>query len=109
MLGHNGYTLTCSVSGAENLNPFVTYQWTKDNGTQTQIQDGSDPRTISFTPLRLSDVGRYTCQASISSPYLNSDIIETGFLDVTILSKFVFINNHINIISILYTVKTSEK
>ena len=87
ILGESGFTLTCCVSGADYFNPFITYQWTKGNGTQTQIQDGSNPRTISFVPLRVSDVGRYTCQARISSPYLNNDLMQTGSQDVTVSSK----------------------
>ena len=77
MLGQNGYSLTCGVSGAGNLNPTITYQWTKNNGTQTQIQVGANSGVLSFSPLRLSDAGQYTCQATISSPYLNDDIITT--------------------------------
>ena len=77
-LGQSGYSLTCDVTGAENLNSSITYQWTKDNGTQTQIQVGGDPRVLSFSPLRLSDAGQYTCQVTVSSPYQ----------DVTFLSEF---------------------
>ena len=90
MLGERGYTLTCCVIGGENLNPFITYQWTKNNGTETQIQDGSNPRTISFDPLRVSDAGRYTCQARISSASLSNDFTGSAFHDFTILSEFTF-------------------
>ena len=34
------YSLTCGVTGAENLNSSITYQWTKNNGTQTQVPNG---------------------------------------------------------------------
>ena len=74
MLGQPGYTLTCSVTGAENLSPTITYQWTRDIGTtQTQVETNSN--TLSFSPLSLSDAGRYTCDVTVSSPYLNSDIM----------------------------------
>ena len=63
MLGQNGYSLTCEVTVDASLNPSITYQWTKNNGTQTQV--GAD-RLLSFSPLRLSDAGRYTCQATVS-------------------------------------------
>ena len=33
-LGMN-YFLNCIVSGAETLDATITYQWTKNNGTQT--------------------------------------------------------------------------
>ena len=71
-LGQNGYSLTCGVSGAGNLSPTITYRWTRDNGTQTQV--GTNSNTLSFSPLRLTDVGRYTCEVTISSLFLNSDI-----------------------------------
>ena len=65
VLGQSGYSLTCgvAVTGADSANPSITYQWTKDNGTQTQA--GTD-RVLSFSPLRLSDAGRYTCQATVN-------------------------------------------
>ena len=88
MLGQSDYSLTCGVIGAGNLNPSITFQWTKNNGTQTQIQVGADPRVLSFSPLRLSDAGQYTCQTTVSSPYLNSDITVMGTQDVRIQSKF---------------------
>lgn len=86
-LGQNGYSLTCVVSGAETLNPLITYQWTKNNGTQTQIPVGSNPSVLSFSPLRLSDAGEYTCQATISSPYLNNDIIVMHSHDTVLHSE----------------------
>ena len=73
VLEQNGYSLTCTVSGTNRLSPSIAYQWTKNNGTQTQIQVGAD-NVLSFSPLRLSDAGQYTCQATIRSPYLNNDI-----------------------------------
>ena len=89
VLGRSGYSLTCGVTGTGNLNPSITYQWTKNNGTQTQIQVGADPKVLSFSQsLRLSDAGRYTCQATVSSPYLNNDIIMTGSQDTTLRSEF---------------------
>ena len=89
MLGESGFTLSCCVSGADNLNRFIGYQWTKDNGTRTQIQDGPDPRTVSFAPLRVSDVGRYTCQATISSPDLNH-LVRSGSHYVMVTSKLIY-------------------
>ena len=83
MLGQSGYSLTCNVNGAEN--PSVTYQWTKNNGTQTQIQVGTDSQVLSFSSLRLSDAGLYTCQATVSSP---CNIIITDTQEVTLQSEF---------------------
>ena len=71
-VGEN-YQLTCSVSGAENLNPTFTYQWTKNNDTRTQF--GTNSSTLSFIPLRLSDAASYVCEVIISSVYLAGDIV----------------------------------
>ena len=89
MLGQNGYSLTCTVSGAENLNPSTTYQWTKNNDTRIEIQVGANPRVFSFSPLRLLDAGQYTCQATVSSPYLNSSITVMDSQDVTPQSEIL--------------------
>ena len=89
MLGQS-YSLTCGVNGTGNLNASITYQWTKNNGTQTQIQVGADPAVLFFSPLNLSDAGQYTCQVTVSysSPFLY-DIIVTmnGSQTITIRSK----------------------
>ena len=54
------YQLTCSVTGAENLNPTTTYRWTRNSGSgQTQV--GANSNTLSFTPLRLADAASYVC------------------------------------------------
>ena len=88
MLGQTGYTLTCAVTGAENLSPTITYQWTKDNGA-TQTQVGTNSNTLSFSPLSLSDAGRYTCTVTVSSPYLSGDLVSLGALSVTPTRKYV--------------------
>ena len=91
MLGQNGYSLTCTVSGAENLNPSTTYQWTKNNDTQIEIKVGAIPQVLSFSPLRLFDAGQYTCQATVSSLYLNSSITVMDSQDVTLQSEILTI------------------
>jgi hypothetical protein len=84
------YSLTCGVTGADNLNPSITYQWTNNNGAQI----GTD-RVFSFSSFRLSDAGQYTCQAAVSSLYLNNDITITNTHDVRIQSKFGYILVHV--------------
>ena len=83
-MGQNSYSLNCGVSGAASLNPSITYQW--NNG---QIQVGANHEVLSFSPLRLSDAGRYTCQATVSSPYLNNDITIMGSQDVILQSELI--------------------
>ena len=66
------YTFTCSVSGASVTN----YQWRK-NG----IMVSETGPTLSFSPLRLSDAGQYTCEVTVNSMTLTDDE------DLVIMSK----------------------
>ena len=88
VLGQGGYSLTCNltVTGAENLNSSITYQWTKNNGTQTLV--GAD-RVLSFSSLRLSDAGQYTCQATVSLSCRS--ITKMATHDVILQSEFSYI------------------
>ena len=73
MVGQTDNTLTCDVSGAGNLNPKIDYQWTRNDGnTQTRI--GTNSNTLSLSPLRLSKVGDYTCNVTVNSTLLNSNV-----------------------------------
>jgi hypothetical protein len=85
VLGQSGYSLSCDVTVTGTANPSITYQWTKNNGTQTQV--GTDS-VLSFSPLRLSDTGQYTCQATISSP---CTISEMDTQDITLQSEYGYI------------------
>ena len=76
MVGQTGYTLTCDISGAERLNPTITYQWTKYDGT-TQTPVGTNS-TLILSPLRFSDIGDYTCDVTIDSTLLNSNIFASA-------------------------------
>ena len=87
MVGQSGYNLTCGVTNSGAENPTITYQWTKNNGTHTPVQVGTD-RVLSFSPLRLSDAGRYTCQATaVSSP---CSITKMDTHCVTLQSEFSY-------------------
>ena len=75
-VGQTGNTLICDVSGADNLSPTITYQWTRNDGsTQTPVGTNSNTLTLSEAPLRLSNSGDYTCTATVRSTLLNNDII----------------------------------
>ena len=77
------YQLNCSISGAENLNPTITYRWTKNSGSG-QVQVGTSSSTLSFTPLQLSDAASYVCGVTVSSSYLTGDITAMGSLNISI-------------------------
>lgn len=85
------YSLTCTVSGIETS----TYQWMK-NGT-TLHETGS---TLYFTPMKLSDAGKYFCGISFSTWTFNDSIA------VSIQSKRKYIEyNHNYIITIMKKIK----
>jgi hypothetical protein len=74
ILGQNGYTLTCRIFVMNKFyNLSITYQWSKNNDTALRHL-GTEPNSLSFYSLQLSDAGLYTCSATISSPSLSSGI-----------------------------------
>ena len=56
MVGQTDNTLTCGVSGADNLDPMMTYLWTRNGGREV-----SRSSTLPLSPVGLSDAGNYTC------------------------------------------------
>ena len=94
MVGQSGYTLTCIASGAENLNPAITYQWTRNYGTtQTQVGINSKMFTLGTdpSPLQLSNAGNYECRVTVGSSLLNNDIMAASSHRVTIQSELTMI------------------
>ena len=84
------YRLMCSVFGAENLNPTISYQWMKNSGSgQTPVGTNSSILS-SLTPLQLSDAASYICEVTIVSMYLTGDIIVMNVnpLNVSIESEY---------------------
>ena len=75
MVGQTGITLTCVITGADNINPTITYQWTRNDGsTQTPV---GNSRVLTLSPLRLSNAGDYSCSVTISSNLLISPILNS--------------------------------
>jgi hypothetical protein len=72
------------VTVTGTANPSITYQWTKNNETQV----GTDSQVLSFSPLRLSDAGRFTCQATVSP----CSCTKMDTHDVTFQSEFYMIS-----------------
>ena len=95
MLGQNSYSLTCSVSVSENLNPSVTYQWTKKNSIQMGQLVFGNSSSLSFSRLQPSDAGQYSCNVAVLSAYLSSVVYASKSFEVTIISMFQnIINEH---------------
>ena len=53
------YSLTCSVTGGT----VNSRQWRKDGA----VLSGETMEMLSFSPLRLSDAGRYSCEISVTA------------------------------------------
>ena len=55
------HTLTCQVSGGDTTTTMSTsYQWLKND----QVINGQTSSTLSFSPLRDTDTGRYNCRGT---------------------------------------------
>ncbi len=61
------HSLTCTASGGASMT--YTYQWLNYDGDIV----GKTSSTISFSPLREADVGRYNCRVSDGSRTTTSD------------------------------------
>ena len=71
------YTLTCTFIGS-TTNASITYQWKKDG----VVKPSETGPTLSFSSLRLSDAGQYTCEVTVDS------IKYCGVKDISLLSMF---------------------
>ena len=78
------YSLTCTVTGADRLNPMITYQWFQDN----TMVSGETQSNLSFTSFSLSDAGQYRCDVTVSSTLLSQSITKmSNTQDLTLQSK----------------------
>ena len=80
------YTLTCTanVTGAGTMST-TTISWIHPNGSVT-LGTGSS-LDLSLNPLRVSDAGQYTCNVSVSSPFLTGAQNATDALTINVLGK----------------------
>ena len=83
----DSYTMTCNVHVIDNLCSLISYRWTKDNGTLTQLEAETKSNTLSLSPLRLSDAGLYTCLATVRSFRIANAISVAGTHEVRIQGK----------------------
>ncbi len=60
------HSLTCTASGGASMT--YTYQWLRYDGDIV----GETSSTISFSPLREADVGRYNCRVSDGSMHMTT-------------------------------------
>ena len=77
------YALTCTVSGADNLEATISIGFTGPStasGTGTSLQ-------LPLGSLTLNDAGEYTCTATVSSGLLTNNIVRTDTEEVNIPSE----------------------
>ena len=68
------YSLTCTVTGADQLNPTITYRWIKDN----TVISGETQSILSFSSLSQLDAGQYRCDVNVSSTLLIRNILTSN-------------------------------
>ena len=85
------YTLTCraNVTGGETLSPTTTtITWIHPSGSMTSRTGSS--LDLSLNPLQVSDAGQYTCNVSVSSPFLTGAQSNTDTFIVNVQGKWNF-------------------
>ena len=79
------YSLTCSVQVVPHLVEEPSIVWTRQDGTQVNVSSGSSLQ-LNFNPLRTSDGGTYTCQASVNISGVVS-VSGEDFIDLLVTSE----------------------
>ena len=82
IVGEN-YTLSCSVTGVVSLNVSINFEWWKSDGSLV-----SSNAVLTFSPLIFSHGGRYTCDATVSSSYIENDYVASAVEYITVGRKF---------------------
>ena len=86
------YTLTCTVSGTDNLEATISIGFTGLNtasGTGTSLE-------LPLDSLDLNDAGEYTCTATVSSGLLNNNIVLIDTEEVNIPSESLVVVSFVN-------------
>ena len=83
------YTLTCTanVTGGETLSTTTTITWIHPSGSVTSGTGSFLVLTLNL--LQVSDAGLYTCNVSVSSPFLNGAQSSTDTFTVNVQSKWI--------------------
>ena len=81
------YTLTCTatVTGGGTLPPTTTITWIHPSGSVTSGTGSS--LNLSLNQLRVSDAGQYTCNVSVSSPFLTRALSDNDTIIINVLGK----------------------
>ena len=82
------YSLICSVNGADSLSPTsTTYCWYNESSNPRSLI-GTNSSAYAFTLVQPYHAGQYTCEVTITSPYLSGALSQSMMQDITAQSKF---------------------
>ena len=97
IMAEESYSLHCTVTGAQNLNATIEYQWFKNN---SMLREGG--HTLQLLSITISNAGMYTCQALVTSRLLLSSITtaKSNPVNITVICMLIVHDNNNNIISI---------
>ena len=85
------YTLTCTanVTGAGTLSTTTTITLIHPSGSMTSGTGSS--LDLSLNPLRVSNAGQYTCNVSVSSPFLTGALSSTDTLTINVQGIYILL------------------
>ena len=83
------YTLTCTatVTGGEILSTTTTITLIHPSGSVTSGTGSS--LNLSLNPLQVSDAGPYTCNVSVTSPFLTGAQSSTDTFTINVQGRWV--------------------
>ena len=73
----------CTVTGVESLKTTTNFEWWDSGGSVV-----SSNAVLRFSPLLFSHGGRYICDATVSSPYLENDFVSSAVVEFTVEGNF---------------------
>ena len=80
------YYLNCTVSGVDNLDGTIDIQWS--NSSNHAVASGTGKHLpLVLMKLELSDAGQYTCNTTVTSPYIRNRITDESIEELYISSK----------------------
>lgn len=98
-LGGANYNLTCNVSGIN----ATLYQWRMNDS----IIEGKTTKTLSFSPLKLSDAGLYRCGYTRLNTQTSLTTLSTA-INVTVRSKNTDKSHFHNAVCLLFSLFSSR-
>ena len=97
------YTLTCTaaVNRAGTMSTTTTITWIHPSGSVTSWTGNS--LHLSFDPLRVSDAGQYTCNVSVSSPFLTGTQSSTDTFTINVQGRLLLsVNACVELLHVLH-------